>query len=71
MVSSGKLKGEFGDTPRISDKPRRLEGMASGYTNLGNVLQAWGDRDGAEEMYRQATDLAENLGFVDLVAKAK
>ena len=45
--------------------------MASGYTNLGNVLQAWGDRDGAEEMYRQATDLAENLGFVDLVAKAK
>ena len=40
----------------------RQEGMAEDYNNLGNVYQERGRLDEAEQMYRRALAIFENLG---------
>ena len=51
----------------INERLARLEGMATNYGNLGDVLQTRGDLDGAEEMYRKALSLAQQVGASPLV----
>jgi tetratricopeptide (TPR) repeat protein len=42
--------------------------MASDYGNLGNVLQARGDLDGAEQMHRKSLEIEEQLGHLEGMA---
>ena len=53
----------------INEKLGHLEGMASDYGNLGNVLKTRGDLDGGEAMYRQGIAAAERLGTTPLLEK--
>ena len=40
----------------------RKAGMASNYTNLGNVYKTRGDLDQAEAMYRKGLELFKGMG---------
>ncbi len=52
----------------IEEKLGRLEGMASQYGNLGNLLMTRGDLDGAEEMHRKSLEIEEKLGRLEGMA---
>ncbi|MFB3092412.1 MAG: tetratricopeptide repeat protein, partial [Dehalococcoidia bacterium] len=55
----------------VNERLGRLEGIASDYGNLGNVLKARGNLEGAEEMYRTSLEAWQKLGVPHRVAQVQ
>jgi len=55
----------------IDKKLGRLEGMASDYSNLGNVYEERGDIGKAREYWEKAVGLCKRIGMPHMVEKVE
>ena len=74
LYTRGNLEGAeqmYRRALEIDERLGRLEGMATTYRNLGNMLRTRGDLVRAEQMYRKALETAEQLGSLSRITQIK